>query len=322
MSIKKPYKIAIVAFDGMVAADLTTPYELFEHVELDSGLKAYESYVCARDPVVKTQGFDLHVKWGLDQLDDAYTLIVPGLVDPNANIPDELCVAIRQAYLSGTRIVSICTGAFVLAASGILDGQEVTTHWKAASLFSSLYPHIALFPNVLYTDNGQICTSAGAAAGIDLCLHLIRKDFGVAVAANSARTAVVPLERSGGQAQYIVQPISTLSIGLSPILQWIEEHLDQEITLNKMANIASISLRTLNRRFQEQLHMSPLQWVIQARLKRAQCLLESTDQSIEAIAGNVGFGSSASLREHFVKNFGNSPSGYRYVFRKKESSAF
>jgi transcriptional regulator GlxA family with amidase domain len=148
-------------------------------------------------------------------------------------------------------------------------------------------------------------------------LHLIRKDFGVSVAANSARTAVVPLERSGGQAQYIVKTPPTLSIALSPLLQWIEEYLDQDITLNKMANFASISVRTLNRRFHEQLYMSPLQWVIQARLKRAQCLLETTDQSIEAIAGNVGFGSSASLREHFVKNVGNSPSGYRQIFRKK-----
>jgi len=317
MSKMKPYKIVIMAFDGMVVADLTMPYELFEHVELGSGLKAYESYVCAHDSIVKTQGFDLQVKWGLDQLKDAHTLIIPGIVDPSADIPDEICDAIRKAYLSGTRIVSICTGAFVLAASGILDGQDVTTHWKATSLFSSLYPHIPLFPNVLYTENQQIFTSAGAAAGIDLCLHLIRKDFGVSVAANSARTAVVPLERSGGQAQYIVQAPPTLSIGLSPLLQWIEEHLDQDITLIKMANFASISFRTLNRRFQEQLHMSPLQWVIQARLKRAQCLLETTDQSIEAIAGNVGFGSSASLREHFVKNFGNSPSGYRHIFRKK-----
>mgnify|MGYP000120836669 CR=1 FL=1 len=313
----KPHKVVILAFDGMIAVDLTTAYELFQSVELESDRPGYENYVCAFTPVVKTQGFDLKVKWGVDQLKDAQTLIIPGLVDPSEKIPDALCAVIHNAFLSGMRIVSICTGAFVLAASGVLEEMEVTTHWKAASLFSSLYPNITLLPNVLYTDNGQILTSAGASAGIDLCLHIIRRDYGAAIAANSARQAVVPLERAGGQAQYIRHKIPSLSISLAPLLQWVEERLDQTITLKNMADFASISVRTLNRRFQEQLQMSPLQWIIQARLKRAQCLLETTDQSIECVAENVGFGSSTSLREHFSKTFGNSPKGYRQLFRRK-----
>jgi len=317
MSETNIHKVAILAFDGMVPADLTSPCEVLGLATLNDGHQPYAVYVCGYAPRIKTQAFDLQVKWGLDQLEDADTVIIPGLANPAAEIPLYISEAITKSQLAGARIVSICTGAFVLAASGLLDGLEATTHWKAAGLFASLYPKVKLHPNVLYTDNGQVLTSAGASAGIDLCLHLIRKDYGAQVATNAARLAVVPLERAGGQAQFIVQTTPTISTSLAPLLQWVEERLEQTITLDDMAEFASISIRTLNRRFQEQLQISPLQWVIQARLRQAQCMLERSDLSIEQVAEVAGFGSSASLREHFSKSIGTSPNTYRQAFRKK-----
>lgn len=316
MSKFKIHKIAVLAFNGAVAGDITTPCEIFSRVELATGELPYQIQVCGSMNSVKTQFFDMHTKWSIEEALTAQTIIVPGVTNPDTELPPSVINLIREAQMRRIRIASICTGAFVLASSGILDGLRVTTHWKAADLLSRLHPKIKVEPNVLFTDNGQVLTSAGASAGIDLCLHMIKNDYGVSTAAYAARLAVAPLERNGGQAQFIVRKISTSNLSLSPVLQWIEARLGTEITLKEISEFAVTSTRTLNRRFQEQLGVSPLQWVIQARVKRAQCMLEETDLPIEHVASDVGFGSSASFREHFVQLVGTNPTSYRDAFRK------
>lgn len=318
----KIHKVAILAFDDVVPADLTTPCEIFARVELACEHLPYQVQVCSPARLVKTHAFNMHTKWSLDAAIEADTVIVPGMANPTDDPPAAIIKAICEAKASGARIVSICTGAFILAASGILEGLNVTTHWRATDLLARLYPNINVQPNVLFTDNGQILSSAGAAAGVDLCLYLIKKDFGAAVAASAARLAVVPLERSGGQAQFIVRNAPVSHTNLSPILQWIESRLGRSITLTDISDYAAVSIRTLSRRFQEQLGTSPLQWVIQARVTRAQAILETSDISVERVAIEVGFGSAASLREHFLQIVGTSPTAYRQIFRKKPVNFF
>lgn len=315
----KTHNVVILAFDGVVAGDLTMPAELFERVELTKGNYPYRVRVCANTPTVTTRSFDLQIRFSLDEVARADTLIVPGLNDPTGQVPEAILDVIRSSTQTGARIASICTGAFVLAESGVLDGMRATTHWKAADKLARQYPKIDVNPNVLFVDNGQIMTSAGAAAGLDLCLHMIKQDHGASVAAGAARLAVVPLERSGGQAQFIVREMPSAHTSLSPVIEWIESRLATIITVRDMAQFALISTRTLTRRFQEQLGLSPLQWVIHARVTRAQCLLEATDLPIEHVAAQVGFSSSTSLREHFLHIVGTNPTAYRHSFRKVPS---
>ncbi|CAB3683697.1 HTH-type transcriptional regulator CdhR [Achromobacter deleyi] len=311
-----PHRVAVLAFDGLVAGDLAMPCEIFQLAEtLDGGLP-YQVDVCASRPRVKTHAYDLHVRARLDVARAADTVVIPGLADPRQDIPKDIVDVVRHAHSAGARIASICTGAFVLAASGILDGLKATTHWKAADLLAQRYPKIQVNPNVLFVDNGQVLTSAGAAAGMDLCLHMIKRDHGTAVAANSARLAVVPLERAGGQAQFIVRPTPTSHTDLTQLLHWIEGRLGENLTVRALADQAAVSVRTLNRRFQELLGVSPLQWVIQARVNRARGMLETTDLPVERVAMEVGFGSAVSLREHFLGIVGTSPMMYRRAFRK------
>ncbi|XXE51915.1 helix-turn-helix domain-containing protein [Pseudomonas sp. R3-56] len=309
------HQVAILAYDGVVPGDITTPCELFSRVELHNGRLPYQVKVCATSPFVTTHSLGLHTPWSLDEVLRADTVIVPGLANPTDHVPDAVIEAICKAHARGARIASICSGAFILAACGVLNGLRATTHWKAADLLARLYPLIDVNPNVLFTDNGHVLTSAGAAAGMDLCLHMVKRDHGATVAGNVARLAVVPLERSGGQAQFIVRSIPTSHASLSAVLQWIEGRLGGTITVGDIAAFAAVSVRTLNRRFQEQLGVSPLKWVIQARVKHAQCLLEATDLPIERVAAEAGFGSSVSLREHFLHIVGTNPSAYRGAFR-------
>jgi transcriptional regulator GlxA family with amidase domain len=224
--------------------------------------------------------------------------------------------ALREAAAAGTRIVSICVGAFVLAEAGLLDGLRATTHWIAAELLARIYPSVEVQPDVLYVDNGQILTSAGAAAGLDLCLHLIRRDYGSAVAADAARLSVMPLEREGGQAQFIVHEHPPVPQGstLEPLLQWIEDNLSHEVTLGTMASRSGMSERTFSRRFREQTGSTPLQWLLRARVRRAQYLLENSDHTVERIAQQAGFGSPTAFRERFRRVVGTSPQAYRSAF--------
>jgi transcriptional regulator GlxA family with amidase domain len=318
MAKRKSHKVAVLAFHGVVPFDLSTPCEVFGRARVRTGQRPYEIMVCGPSRRIRAEAFDLHVKHDLRPLVKAETVVVPGMTDVNAPIPQVIVEALIEAAERGARIASICSGAFVLAATGLLDGKKATTHWLAASLLAARYPRIEVDPNVLFVDNGKLLTSAGAAAGMDLCLHLIRKDHGAAVAADAARLSVMPLERAGGQAQFIVHQPPESPSGLQSLLEWIERRLDRVLTLEAMAEQAKVSIRTLTRRFQEQLGVSPLQWILQARVRRAQHVLETTDLSIERVAAGSGFNSSTSLREHFARVVGTSPRAYRDSFRKRD----
>jgi len=310
------HTIAVLALDGVLAFDLSTPIETFGRVRLPDGRAAYRVRVCAPSAEIDAGAFTLRAPWGLDALAEADTIILPGLADPTAPIPQDVLAALRTTAASGTRIASICVGAFTLAATGLLDGLRATTHWAAAGELARRYPAVEVDADVLFVDNGQVLTSAGAAAGLDLCLHMIRRDHGSAVAADAARIAVMPLERDGGQAQFIVhEPPTPDGATLEPLLRWMDDNAHRDLTLADIAARAMISTRTLNRRFREQTGTTPLHWLHRVRLRQAQYLLETTDHSVERVAGQVGFGSSTTFRERFRRLVGASPQAYRRAFR-------
>ena len=310
------HTVVILALNGVIAFDLATPIEIFGRARLPDGQPAYRIRVCALHQSINAGVFTLNAPYGLRALSKADTIMLPGLADPREPISESVLIALRRAAAKGTRIASICVGAFTLAATGLLDGLRATTHWAAAQVFARLYPNIEVDANVLFVDNGQILTSAGAAAGLDLCLHMIRRDFGSAVAADTARTSVMPLERAGGQAQFIVHDLPAPDgVTLEPLLRWMDDNAHRNLTLAKVAAQAHISTRTLSRRFLEQTGTTPLQWLNRSRLRRAQLLLETTDHTIERIADQVGFSSPTTLRDQFKQHLGTNPKAYRRVFR-------
>jgi transcriptional regulator GlxA family with amidase domain len=313
--------VAVVALDNVVAFDLAMPCEVFSRVRLPGGRAGYQVRVCGVTPEVDAGYFGLRVHAGLDELARADTIILAGIADLDTPVPEALVRAVCDAAAAGTRVASICTGAFLLAATGLLDGRRATTHWLAAGELARRHPAIEVDPDVLYVDEGQLLTSAGAAAGFDLCLHMVRLDYGSAVAADAARISVMPLERDGGQSQFIIHaPPAPDGSSLEPLLRWLEERLHEPLTLEDIARRAALSVRTLNRRFREQTGTTPLQWLLRARVRRAQHLLETTGHSVEAIAGKVGFGSATALREHFQRLVTTSPQAYRRAFRGPQES--
>ena len=309
--------VAVLALDGVVAFDLSTPLEVFARIRLAGGEIAYEVRVCAPAPEVDAGAFVLRAPWGLDALDTADTIILPGIVEPAVDVPEEVVERLRAAAARGTRIASICAGAFVLAATGLLDGRRATTHWLAAALLAERHPAVEVDPGVLYVDNGQFLTSAGAAAGLDLCLHLIRRDHGSAVAADAARISVMPLERDGGQAQFIVpeRPPAPRGSTMEPLLRWLDQSAGRDLTTADIAARAGMSTRTLNRRFREQTGTTPLRWLHRARIRQAQHLLETTGEGVDRIGERVGFGSPTAFRDRFKRIVGTSPHAYRSAFR-------
>lgn len=309
--------VAVLALDGVIPFDLATPLEVFGRTTLPSGRPAYRVVVCSPARSVSAGAFQVTDLSDVSVMRSAATVIVPGCADPSAPVPAEVVDALRGAAAAGTRIASICSGAFVLAATGLLDGLRATTHWAAAAQLAAAYPAVTVDPGVLYVDNGQILTSAGAAAGLDLCLHLIRRDYGSAVAAGAARLSVMPLEREGGQAQFIVHDLPPTPQGaeLEPLLRWMQDNLGRELTLERLAAQAGMSVRTLNRRFRDQTGTTPLQWLHRARIRRAQHLLEATTDPVERIAGQVGFGSPTAFRDRFKRIIGTGPHAYRRAFR-------
>ncbi|MFD3436497.1 GlxA family transcriptional regulator [Streptomyces sp. NPDC058685] len=311
------HTVAVLALDGVIAFDLSTPLEVFTRTRLPDGRTAYRVRVCAPAEEIDAGAFTLRAPCGLEALADADTIILPGCADPTVPVPEDVVEALRAAAARGTRIASVCTGAFVLASTGLLDGLRATTHWLAAEALARLHPRIEVDPDVLYVDNGQFLTSAGAAAGLDLCLHMIRRDHGSAVAADAARLSVMPLEREGGQAQFIVHqlPPSPDGTALEPVLRWMEENARRELTVAEIAARAGMSPRTLNRRFREQTASTPLQWLHRARVRQAQYLLETTAHSVDRIAAQVGFGSPTAFRDRFKRQVGTSPHAYRRAFR-------
>jgi len=308
--------VAVLALDSVVPFDLATPMEVFHRTRLADGRAGYQVRICAATPTVTTGAFSIAVPWGLDILDDTDTIIVPGVTDPRAAAPAAALDALRAAAAKGTRIASICGGAFTLAATGLLDGLRATTHWVAADQLAAQFPRVQVDPNVLYVDNGQFLTSAGAAAGLDLCLHMIRRDYGATVAADVARLSVMPLERAGGQAQFIVhEPPIPDGITLEPLLEWLRDNARRELTLADIAQHAGMSIRTLNRRFRDQTGTTPLQWLLRVRVHQAQRLLETTAHPVDRIAARVGFGSATAFRDRFKLVTGTSPQAYRRAFR-------
>jgi transcriptional regulator GlxA family with amidase domain len=317
------HTVAILALDQVVPFDMAAPMQVFDWTRLPDGRPPYRIRLCAASPEVRADGgFSLRVERGLETLADADTIVVPGCSPAAGPTPAPVLEALRQAAAAGTRIASVCVGAFVLAEAGLLDGLRATTHWVAAQELARRFPDVRVEPDVLYVDNGQILTSAGAAAGLDMCLHMIRRDFGSAVAAHSARMSVMPLEREGGQAQFIVHDHPPVPRGstLEPVLEWIEDNLAREITLGALASRSGMSERTFSRRFREQTGTTPLQWLLRARVRRAQYLLENSDHTIERIAQQAGFGSPTAFRERFRRVVGTSPQGYRSAFHGKQGS--
>ncbi|UTV29463.1 GlxA family transcriptional regulator [Photobacterium atrarenae] len=310
------HQIAVALYDGVVPTDAFLPCDTFSRVILSNGDHPYQVKLCADSPVIRHPFGTLAAPHTVEDLIQANTVILPGLHDPLAPLPEALLSAVRQAAQRGARIASICTGAFVLAATGLLDGRRATTHWHYAGLLREKYPTITVDPDVLYIDHGQLLTSAGALAGVDLCLHLIRSDVGAQAAAHCARMSVMPLERSGGQKQFIpTPPVADSAYSLQPLLQWAEAHLAEAISVTELARRSAVSPRTLHRRFLEQLGMPPTTWLLQRRIHLARQLLESTQRSIEQVAGESGLGSAANLRKKFLQMVGTSPSAYRKAFR-------
>jgi transcriptional regulator GlxA family with amidase domain len=313
------HTVAVVALDGVIPFDLATPIEVFTRTRLPDGRTPYRVLICGTGEAIDAGAFTLRPPFGLGALATADTIVLPGR-DAIRPVPDEVLGALRRAADGGARIASICSGAFILAATGLLDGMRATTHWAAAAELAARHPLVEVDPDVLYVDNGQLLTSAGAAAGLDLCLHLIRRDHGAAVAAQAARLSVMPLEREGGQAQFIVhdQPPAPRGSTLEPILSWMEENAAVDLTLRDIAAHAGMSTRTLNRRFREQTGTTPLQWLLRTRVRQAQHLLEATSHPVDRIARQVGFGSPTAFRDRFRRVVGTSPHGYRTAFRSAE----
>jgi transcriptional regulator GlxA family with amidase domain len=316
------HAVAILALPDTIAFDLSTPIEAFGRVRLPTGAPGYRVVVCGSQPEVSAGPFRIATDHGLEALEDADTVVVPGLNDATVDAPEEVLAALRAAHARGARIASICSGAFTLAAAGLLDGRRATTHWIAADLFRTRFPAVDLDADVLYVDEGQVLTSAGASAGLDLCLHIIARDYGAAVAADAARLAVAPLHRSGGQAQFILRNQAAAKhiaerTELDHVLAWIEQEAHRDVTLHDIAARASVSVRTLNRRFQAETGQTPMQWLTGVRVRHAQQLLESTGYGVEKIGREVGFTSAANFREQFRRLTGVAPLSYRNTFRER-----
>ncbi|MFD3607115.1 GlxA family transcriptional regulator [Streptomyces atroolivaceus] len=307
-------RVVVLALRGVYPFELGIPSRIFGAAD-----GRYEVLTCSVDgrPVRTNADFSVTVEHGPEVLGTADTVVIPPISpsDVTARLSDELTAALARIR-PDARLVSICTGAFVLAAAGLLDGRRATTHWQTAEHFRAMFPAVDLDPGVLFVDDGTILTSAGAASGVDVCLHLIRKDHGSALANTVARRCVVPPWRDGGQAQYIEQPVPAPSAaGTADTRQWALERLGDPLTLADLAGHARMSLRTFARRFNDEVGVSPGRWLIQQRVARARHLLESSDLPVDQVAGEVGFATGASLRQHLHAAIGVSPQAYRRTFQ-------
>jgi len=298
--------------------DLSIPEAIFPTVQID-GEPGYQVTVCAAEPgvVAAYSGISVVIEYGLDVLIEADTVIVTGTGARDSG-DSRVLQALRLAHDDGKRIASICTGAFVLAQAGLLDGKPATTYWLFSDEMKRRFPQVDLQPDVLFVDNGSLLTSAGMAAGIDLCLHMIRTDYGAVAANAAARLAVVAPIRPGGQAQFIEIPVPVeTGISLAATRAWASERLEQRLTLRDLAVHAHTSTRTLTRRFRAETGASPLQWLLHQRIDRARELLEATDLSIDHVAHRSGLGTAESLRQHLLRRIGLTPSAYRTAFSRR-----
>jgi transcriptional regulator GlxA family with amidase domain len=308
------HRVAVLALDGVVAFDLSVPAQIFGHVDERT---RYELVLCGarRGRVPTSTGFDVVASHGLRALATADTIIVPGIADRETPSPRPVLAALRAADRRGARIVSICTGAFVLAQAGLLDGRRAATHWRDASTLKRLFPAVKVDSDVLYVDEGRILTSAGVAAGIDLCLHLVRRDLGAEHATRIARRMVVAPHRDGGQAQFVERPLPQApQDGLAGTCAWMLERLHEPLTVAAMARHAARSERSFARHFRAATGTTPLRWLHGQRVLHARRLLEETDLPIEDVARRAGFGTATALRTHFLRATQTTPSAYRRAF--------
>ncbi|MFI0981227.1 GlxA family transcriptional regulator [Streptomyces sp. NPDC021093] len=320
---RRPHRIAVLALPDVIPFELGIPHRIFGRAYSADGTPLYEVTTFATRPgqLIDTQAdFKLLVEHGPEVLATTDTLIVPAAYEPaslyeEGRLPDEIAELFRHVR-PGTRMASICTGGFVLAAAGYLDGRRATTHWYWAERFQQLFPSVRVDPEVLYVDDGDVLTSAGVAAGIDLCVHMVRRDFGAAVANDVARRSVVPPHRDGGQSQYIQRPVPEPQLATTTAARaWALGHLHEPIQLRDMAEQESMSVRSFTRRFREEVGVSPGQWLAQQRVERARHLLESSDLSIDQVAHEAGFGTAQSMRQHLQAALGVPPTVYRRTFR-------
>ncbi len=317
------HRVAVLVRHGMLVMELGIVTRLFGTARSADGELLYEVVTCTPEPgEIRTDSdITISVPRGSEVLAEADTVVIPASSDeyePRGHDLTEPLARALSLIRPDVRIASICTGAFVLAAAGLLDGRKATTHWRSALDFQAKFPKVDLDPGVLYTDDGNVLTAAGVASGIDLCLHMIRCDFGAAVANEVARGTVVSPHREGGQAQFIRRPVpEPQSSSTAAARAWALEHLDRPVTLRELAAREAMSTRTFTRRFREEVGISALQWLTQQRVERARQLLEETDLPVDKIAAEAGFGTAASLRQHLQSALGVSPSTYRNTFRSE-----
>jgi transcriptional regulator GlxA family with amidase domain len=311
MRPRRPHRIAVIALPGVIALEFGTATQVFGRDP------HYDLTVCAegRAAPVPGSGCTITTSAGLEGLERAETVVVPGYDDVNSTVSSAVLSALQAAHARGARLVSICTGAFALAAAGLLDARPATTHWRWTDELQRRYPEVEVLPNRLFVDDGDILTSAGVTAGIDLCLHLIRRDHGAAAANTRARALVAPPRRQGGQAQFVerLRPDAS-SDDLGPLRDWMLENLALPLDLDTLATRAHMSRRTLTRRFREETGASPMSWLADARIDRARELLETTSEPVENIGHLTGLGAPASVRATFHRRVGTSPQGYRSLF--------
>ncbi|MFB6812414.1 helix-turn-helix domain-containing protein [Streptomyces sp. NPDC056387] len=316
----RPHRIACLAFDGMAPFELATVAEVFavSRPELDVEWW-YRFELCAETPGPHrvVGGFDIVVHHGLERLRYADTVVVPGVADVRHDVSPAVLDALRAAHARGARVLSICTGAFAVAAAGLLDGKEAATHWRHARLLQERHPQVTVNASVLYVDSGSVITAAGTAAGIDACLHVIRKDHGAGTAARVARRMVVASHREGGQAQFIEHPVaeppSDGPIGVA--VQYALDRLHLRLTSGELAAVAHLSVRQFERRFADATGLPPGRWITHQRIRAGAALLETSEDPIDAVAGRVGL-TVAGFRHHFGETMGVSPSAYRRQVRQ------
>ena len=316
--------VAVLAYSGMTAFESAIAVEVLDlrwsDIELPDDW--YDVFYCAEEPgPVPVRGHaELHVRHGLDTLVAAHTVVIPSVKDPTAEPSPQLVAALRRAHRRGARIVSICSGVFPVAAAGLLDGLTATTHWRYADLLRRSHPAVRVDAAQLYVDNGQVLSSAGCVSGVDLCLHLVRTDFGATMANAIARRLVMPPHRDGGQAPYVERPAAPVAAdrddGIARSLAWAQAHLDEPLTLDALAARAAMSPRTYLRRFARDVGTSPIKWLNARRVQASLPLLEATEAPIERIATAVGFDSAITYRHHFTRAMATSPSDYRRTFRR------
>jgi AraC family transcriptional activator FtrA len=313
------HAVAVLAYPGMSVFETGIVTEVFGLPRPEFEVDWYRLTICTErpGPLPLVGGAHLRAAAGLDGFARADTVIIPGVPDVHADPSAELIAALRLAHRRGTRIVSICSGAFALAGAGLLDGRPATTHWRYATVFRQRYPLVKLDPDVLYIDDGEILTSAGSAAGLDLCVHLVRRDFGPAIANAVARRLVIPPHRDGGQAQFIEAPVAgdPGDDRIARSMAWAVEHLAQPLTVAALARQASMSTRSYLRHFARCSGTTPIRWLITQRIQASLALLETGGMPVERVAARVGFDSPATFRHHFTEAMHTSPSAYRRAFR-------